>query len=215
MAMRRSSPLAPTHARPLVGIASRAMTHAMTSAPKTADRKGRVVITPARRTRATSPFKPRATTNRVRSTRTATARALGTPVRSAFARTRRSIRRRTLSTGPTSKYWADIEKLLAGYPGLACSCVFTFGAPCCRGGKCLLGDPCVVTLPKDAATETSTNAAADATEEDATVDACTSSVCTASCVPGAHNVSRIVDGCEVWQCCVPDDAGSSADVTAE
>ncbi len=39
------------------------------------------------------------------------------------------------------------------------------------------------------------------------VDACAPSGCTGSCLSGAHNVSTVVDGCTVWRCCVPDDAG--------
>ena len=38
-------------------------------------------------------------------------------------------------------------------------------------------------------------------------DACAPTGCTATCLDGRHNVSSIVDGCEVWQCCVLGDAG--------
>jgi hypothetical protein len=53
--------------------------------------------------------------------------------------------------------------------------------------------------------DASTDASADAG-----ADACAPSVCTESCVSGAHNVSALVDGCVVSQCCVPDDAGADA-----
>lgn len=45
---------------------------------------------------------------------------------------------------------------------------------------------------------------------DARTDACAVSGCVAGCVQGSHNVSRLVNGCEVWECCVPDDAGAPA-----
>jgi hypothetical protein len=45
---------------------------------------------------------------------------------------------------------------------------------------------------------------------DAAGDACAASGCNGSCISGAHNVSHVVDGCLVWQCCVPDDAGPDA-----
>jgi hypothetical protein len=39
-------------------------------------------------------------------------------------------------------------------------------------------------------------------------DACPRTGCTGSCVDlSAVNVSTMVNGCEVWQCCVPADAG--------
>ncbi len=41
-------------------------------------------------------------------------------------------------------------------------------------------------------------------------DACAPSGCTGSCLSGRHNVSTMVDGCLVWECCVPDDAGADA-----
>jgi hypothetical protein len=46
---------------------------------------------------------------------------------------------------------------------------------------------------------------------DADADTCPPSGCTGSCLSlSAHNVSTVVDGCVVWQCCVPDDAGADA-----
>jgi hypothetical protein len=44
----------------------------------------------------------------------------------------------------------------------------------------------------------------------ADADACAPSGCTGSCLSGRHNVSTMVDGCLVWECCVPDDAGADA-----
>jgi hypothetical protein len=40
-------------------------------------------------------------------------------------------------------------------------------------------------------------------------DACAPPVvCGAACVAGAHNVSTMFNDCQVWECCVPDDAGA-------
>ena len=44
--------------------------------------------------------------------------------------------------------------------------------------------------------------------------ACATSVCTERCTTG-HDVSSMVGGCLVWQCCVPDDAGVDASGPAE
>lgn len=42
-------------------------------------------------------------------------------------------------------------------------------------------------------------------------DACApSGGCTAACVAGRHNVTVMVDGCLVTECCVPDDAGADS-----
>jgi hypothetical protein len=53
---------------------------------------------------------------------------------------------------------------------------------------------------------------ADAATESGSADAeaCAASGCTGSCLSGRHNISSMVDGCLVWQCCVPDDAGAEA-----
>ena len=48
----------------------------------------------------------------------------------------------------------------------------------------------------------------EASDEDA--DACAPSGCTGSCLSGRQNVSTVVNGCVVWQCCMPDDAGADA-----
>jgi hypothetical protein len=53
-----------------------------------------------------------------------------------------------------------------------------------------------------------TEAATDSGPLDA--DACAPSGCTGSCLSGRHNVSTVVNGCTVWQCCMPDDAGADA-----
>jgi hypothetical protein len=59
----------------------------------------------------------------------------------------------------------------------------------------------------DAAVDTGADAATDGGSANA--DACPPSVvCSAACVAGRHNVSTMVDGCLVTECCVPDDAGA-------
>jgi hypothetical protein len=59
-------------------------------------------------------------------------------------------------------------------------------------------------VPDDAGPEAATDAPADAMP-----DACApSGGCTAACVAGRHNVTVMVDGCLVTECCVPDDAGT-------
>jgi hypothetical protein len=64
------------------------------------------------------------------------------------------------------------------------------------------------------------NAALDASGEDATADTgadadtCPPSGCTGACLSSnTHNVATLFDGCLVWECCVPDDAGP--DTSAE
>jgi hypothetical protein len=56
----------------------------------------------------------------------------------------------------------------------------------------------------------SEDASADAA--DANSDACAAGGCTGTCTDlSAHNVSMMVNGCLVWQCCVPDDAGAGGE----
>jgi hypothetical protein len=56
-----------------------------------------------------------------------------------------------------------------------------------------------------------TAATDDATDSGgADAEACAPSGCTGSCLSGRHNVSTMVDGCLMWECCVPDDAGADA-----
>jgi hypothetical protein len=58
----------------------------------------------------------------------------------------------------------------------------------------------------DAAAE---SADADLVDAGADADSCPpSGGCTAACVAGRHNVTVMVDGCPVTECCVPDDAGT-------
>jgi hypothetical protein len=46
-------------------------------------------------------------------------------------------------------------------------------------------------------------------------EACAPSGCDTSCPADTHDVSSVVDGCTVWQCCVPDDAGPATDAAAD
>jgi hypothetical protein len=75
------------------------------------------------------------------------------------------------------------------------NCYCKSGAWSC-GPSCIIGD----------ASSTSADAGADAS-----ADACAPSGCTGSCLSGRHNVSSMVDGCLVWECCVPDDGGAAID----
>jgi hypothetical protein len=128
--------------------------------------------------------------------------------------------------GPINKaaepqYTAD----LANGPQVACSCAppppVSEGAEpvepvvCCVGGQCeTAAGHCAVST--DAAADTGADAAtadagADAALDGGTADAdacAPSGGCTAACVAGRHNVSTIVDGCPVTECCVPDDASA-------
>ena len=98
------------------------------------------------------------------------------------------------------------------------------------GGQCLVGgggDICAVVGPQDcnpdrgpsgsycclekasgvdAAADTGADSSPDASSDAA--DACAPSGCATSCPRGTRDVSTVVDGCTVWQCCVPDDAGA-------
>ena len=101
----------------------------------------------------------------------------------------------------------------------ASACEEAFG-PCCVGGKCQTSTtsqcPGAATDAGDAAADTgadaavvdaATDSAMDAGPADA--DACApSGGCAAACVDGRHNVSIMVDGCLVTECCVLDDAGT-------
>jgi hypothetical protein len=60
----------------------------------------------------------------------------------------------------------------------------------------------------DAAADTGADDATDGGPLDA--GACVPSGCTASCAAdmSTRNISHVVNGCLVWQCCVPDDAGT-------
>jgi hypothetical protein len=78
-------------------------------------------------------------------------------------------------------------------------------APCPKG---------TVLDPRTGGACVSVDASADAA--DASTDACAPSGCTGSCVDlSARNVSAIVNGCVVWQCCVLADAGAASSDAAE
>jgi hypothetical protein len=117
----------------------------------------------------------------------------------------------TINAAALAKYHSDVANtpavLSAADGGCLSACGTVSGrsdyGPLCCGGMCHVGGACLSVA--DAGAETSTDAGADAA-----TDACAPSGCTASCVAGAHNVSTMVDGCMVWQCCVADDAGGQA-----
>lgn len=124
----------------------------------------------------------------------------------------------TINVGALTKYRSDIANTPAVLSAADGGCLSTCGTasgrsdygPFCCAGMCHVGGPC---LPADAGAEASIDAGPDAA-----ADACAPSGCTASCVAGAHNISTMVGGCIVWQCCVLDDAGGNtpdADAGAE
>lgn len=104
-----------------------------------------------------------------------------------------------------AQYVTDVRNL----PPIGCACQVTPPplegvGPCCIGGSCQFGQ---CPAAGDAAADTGADAGTDGGGADA--DACPpTTVCSASCVSGTHNVSTRVDGCLVWECCVPDDAGA-------
>ncbi len=93
--------------------------------------------------------------------------------------------------------------------GSACPVPGDAGAACtAAGGQCVFGG-CANAGPQacgSAGMFCCLGAIADAAV-DAVADACPVSACIGACLSGAHNVSHVVDGCTVWQCCVVDDAG--------
>ena len=101
-----------------------------------------------------------------------------------------------INAGAKAKYLSDVAKTpAADQAGAFCGCPAAFN-PCCRGGTCHADLQCQSPEPVP---DASTDAA----------DACAPTiVCTGACISGAHNVSHMVDGCLVVQCCVPDDAGA-------
>jgi hypothetical protein len=84
---------------------------------------------------------------------------------------------------------AKYQSAVSGYSG-TCSCPAVLLG--CNAGTCGLA---TVPLPSDA------GSLHDAPET------CAPSGCTEKCTTG-HDVSSMVDGCVVWRCCVPDDAGA-------
>lgn len=98
-----------------------------------------------------------------------------------------------INADAVTKYNADIANtpafLAQSHGACGGECGPEGNSRCCRGGMCQAGSQCF-------------------TPEDAGTDACAPSGCTGSCANlSAHNVSTTVDGCLVWRCCVPDDAG--------
>jgi hypothetical protein len=120
-----------------------------------------------------------------------------------------------INVGATAAYDRDVAAALSGDRSTV-SCGVCAPAPfaaCCLAGKCHADSQCPAAVPAgDAAADAPADAAADAPADaaaDAPADACAPPiVCSGACVSGAHNASHLVDGCLVWQCCVPDDAGS-------
>jgi hypothetical protein len=120
---------------------------------------------------------------------------------------------------------ADVANTAAGLSSqrMACTgdCAFNFG-PCCIDGRCQMGGQCPgpgVLIEGDAATDSSLDARSiDSGVGDAAPDSCPPSGCTEMCPSSnTHNVSALVDGCLVWQCCVDygaDAADSGADAIA-
>jgi hypothetical protein len=105
----------------------------------------------------------------------------------------------TINAGALTKYRSDIANTPAVLSAADGGCLYTCGTvsgrsdfgPFCCGGTCHVGGQCP--------------------GADASTDACAPSGCTGSCVSlSAHNVSTMVNGCLVWQCCVPDDDGGIA-----
>jgi hypothetical protein len=59
------------------------------------------------------------------------------------------------------------------------------------------------------------DASAGPTDADAdAAEACAPSGCATACPAGTHDVSSVVNGCTVWQCCVSDD-GAGPDAAAD
>jgi hypothetical protein len=85
------------------------------------------------------------------------------------------------------------------------------------GGQCAFRSlPCAgVVGPQDCGNDAAvcciaTDAGSSTTEAgvDAATEACAPSGCNTACPAGTHDVSSMVNGCLVTECCVPDDAGA-------
>jgi len=115
--------------------------------------------------------------------------------------------------GPTTTVTTIVDGCVVEH----CCVPIDAGSALCEaaGGQCVFGDCsnpgpqncgslgtfcCLNSVPAG-------DAGADAAS-DAGTDACAPTGCTGSCLTGRHNVSHLVDGCLVWECCVPDDAGA-------
>ncbi len=105
-----------------------------------------------------------------------------------------------------AQYLLDVAMTPAGASGCTVSCAVAELGPCCRNGACHSDTQC---SGVDAAADTGASDAGTEGGPDA-ADACAPSGCTGSCLAGRHNVSTMVNGCLVWQCCAPDDAGADA-----
>jgi hypothetical protein len=88
---------------------------------------------------------------------------------------------------------------------------------CGQLDPCLTGLPIRVCNPELCGPFLESDAALDASGGDATADTgadadtCPPSGCTGACLSSnTHNVATLFDGCLVWECCVPDDAGPDA-----
>ena len=125
-----------------------------------------------------------------------------------------------ISAGALAKYMSDVANTPAvatEVNGQACAsgCGSESG-PCCLAGKCQVGNQCANPVPTDAAADTGAHSAVVEAGADAAMDgggpdadACApSGGCTADCVAGRHNVTIMVDGCLITECCVLDDAGA-------
>jgi hypothetical protein len=142
-----------------------------------------------------------------------------------------------INASAKGRYLSDVAKTpAADLAGVNCGCPDAF-SPCCRGGTCHADFQCQSAVP--AGDEACTAAGGQCVfggcsnpgpracgtagmfcclngvpDTDASADACPPpGVCTGACLTGRHNVSTVVDGCPVWDCCVPDDAG--ADVNGD
>ena len=106
-----------------------------------------------------------------------------------------------ISKSAYAQYQADTAKTRAASCYAPGNCG-TEPGPCCVAGRCHFDSQCFDASPlADAATH---GGLADA-------DACAPSSCATACPAGTHDVSSVVNGCTVWQCCVSDDgAGPDA-----
>jgi hypothetical protein len=102
-------------------------------------------------------------------------------------------------------------------PIKVCSAPIDDGGPSDAGQTDVASDGGLDARDDDAAADTGADVGADVANDSATdsgpadADACApSGGCTAACVAGRHNVSIMVDGCLVTECCVLDDAGTDA-----
>ncbi len=100
-----------------------------------------------------------------------------------------------INVGAKAQYTADVDKT----PAAGAQCLESQPSPlppCCVAGQCQA--ECLSPAESEDA-------------GDANSDACAPSGCIGSCLNlNAHNVSTVVNGCTVWQCCVPEEADGNA-----